>query len=328
MASNLNVSGLAQLNLLSVDTITSLLGATTLGSTLNVIGSATMNNLTVNTSTSLLGPITFNTMTVNTTTSLLGATSMRSTLNVSGVATLSGGLALSGINKNPLDNYTITEQDTAIYYDDISGTFKTVIFPTPTGNFNGKIVVVTNKTSNKVITLSGTGSINNHRLAMGDTVTVMGISGYGWTPIGIYRTVGNVLNVTWIQLTGSDVSMNNTNWADIISTTYSPLSASSTIIIECYIVYTVLGYGADSFISRINVNGNEIVASQQVYDGNVGGGTRSNTLFPLMGRYTNSSTNNITIAPQFKQWGGDDTVVFKFTSFGNGNNIKITEIAR
>jgi hypothetical protein len=51
-----------------------------------------------------------------------------------------------------------------------------------------------------------------------------------------------------------------------------------------------------------------------------------------MGYYTNSSTypniTTLTIAAQFKRWTADDSATFQFTSFGNGNNIKITEISK
>jgi hypothetical protein len=266
---------------------------------------------------------------INTSLSVLGSTSVMSNLNVSGIATLSGGLTLSNVNKNPIDNYTITENDTLIYYDDISGTFKTIIFPSANGNFNGKIIVITNKTSNKLITLSGTGNINNYILTMGDTITVIGISGWGWLPIGFHRSIGQVINVSWVQLSGTDKAMTNASWDDIISTTYTPISVSSTIIIECNLVYTISGSAGDELNSRIYINNStEIGSSKQLFNNASGGGTRGGILFPLSGSYTNSSTNTITIALQFNKVSSDDIVTFHLSTWPNSNNIKITEISR
>jgi hypothetical protein len=130
----------------------------------------------------------------------------------------------------------------------------------------------------------------------------------------------------------SDLNMSATttvgvnSYVRIANLTYSPKSSSSYIWIEFSCVYEIAGAAADDFYSNITVNGTEIVYNRQIWINGSGGGTRSGTLFPLSGRYTNSSTSGIAITVQAARGSSDDNGTFV------GNNVsgfmKIMEIGR
>jgi hypothetical protein len=134
-----------------------------------------------------------------------------------------------------------------------------------------------------------------------------------------------------ILFSASDLSFNsnytnNTNtYTSIVTGTYTPLSTSSYIFFEVYAMYDVGGAAADSFFSQITWNGSEIGVQRQVWANGSGGGTRSGTLFPLVGRVTNGSTTGYGWAVNTRRDSSDDGI----TVYNNsGFYVKITEIAR
>jgi hypothetical protein len=130
----------------------------------------------------------------------------------------------------------------------------------------------------------------------------------------------------------SDLNMSTTttvgvnSYVRIANITYTPKSSSSYIWIEFSCVYEIAGAAADDFYANITVNGTEIVYNRQIWINGSGGGTRSGTLFPISGRYTNSSTSGIGITVQAARGSSDDNGSF----FGaiNSGFMRIMEIGR
>ena len=104
---------------------------------------------------------------------------------------------------------------------------------------------------------------------------------------------------------------------------YTPVSASSFLIVEADAHYWLGGWGVDAWQSRIFVDGSVVSTKTQRFAATEpGGGTRGSTALPIMGRYQNASTaaKNIQVVLD-RSWGNDT---------GNLSNtdrwIKVTEI--
>ena len=83
---------------------------------------------------------------------------------------------------------------------------------------------------------------------------------------------------------------------------------------------------SDDFFSRITVAGSAIVEKNQIFLSALGGGTRSGVIFPISGRYTNTTTSGIAITVQAK-WGTSDDPI---SVYGNSTSgyMRIQEIGR
>jgi hypothetical protein len=82
------------------------------------------------------------------------------------------------------------------------------------------------------------------------------------------------------------------------------------------------GTGNDSYLSRIKVDGTEITYGAQ----STVNGFRTGVLFPLTGRYTNSSTATKTIVVAARRNSADDSITIANSSTSMW--LRITEIAR
>lgn len=165
---------------------------------------------------------------------------------------------------------------------------------------------------------------NNLNLSGSGNVVITG----DVTATGTIRSAaaGQVLNVTMLppNATGN-VSISSTTFTNVAQITYTPVSNNSYILIEYITAYTIPGSNIDEFGSEINVGGTQLTYGYQRFEGAVGGGSRSSTLFPLMARYTNSSTSAITINVNARRISSDDTM----TVYRDASSwFKITEIAR
>jgi hypothetical protein len=156
-------------------------------------------------------------------------------------------------------------------------------------------------------------------------------NGSKWVPINNTYSPGQVIKITMLPYTSigqsTSTTMSSGSFATLASYNYTPASSSSTIIVEYNTPYTDNGYGADLWSSEILVNSTQVSYNQQNWVSNSGGGggTRSGTLFPLMGAYTNSGTTALPILVELQKTSSDDS----FTFSGNtGTWLKITEIAR
>lgn len=142
-----------------------------------------------------------------------------------------------------------------------------------------------------------------------------------------YTAPGTVLNMCVLNYTGanqsSSTTINSSSYQVIATGTYQPVSSNSTVIFEYNTTYSIAGGAADTFYSDIVVNGSEITYGYQNFNNSSGGGTRSGTIFPLIGSYRNTSTTPIIYGIQAKRGSSDDSITV------NGDNstwLKITEI--
>jgi len=144
---------------------------------------------------------------------------------------------------------------------------------------------------------------------------------------------GQIVNVS--MLSSSELSLSeNTNPITVPAATpnysiftydYTPKIATSYIIIEYQTKYTVEGSNGDAINARLNVNGEEISSTYQQWINAQGGGSRSGTIFPIVGRYTNGNTTTKIIGVYIYNNSLDDRV---FVNSDNSTWLKITEIAQ
>ncbi len=154
-------------------------------------------------------------------------------------------------------------------------------------------------------------------------------NGTNWVPINSTYSPGQVIKMTMLPFSSIGQSavtnISASTYTLIASFSYTPSSASSYIIVEYNTVYSNSGSNGDTWQSEITMNGTQIVYGAQGWNNAVGGGTRSGVLFPLMGRYTNSSISAVSIQILATRATSDDTFVF---TGDDGTWLKITEIAR
>jgi len=90
---------------------------------------------------------------------------------------------------------------------------------------------------------------------------------------------------------------------------YTPVSNSSKLYIEFHTTYAISGSGVDDFRSSIVVGSTEITWRDQIWTNATGGGTRSGTIFPIVGVYDNEVTTALIIKIKARQNTANDTLV-------------------
>ena len=115
------------------------------------------------------------------------------------------------------------------------------------------------------------------------------------------------------------------------SCSFTPRSTTSYLVVEMCAKYecTASASGNDDYLSTLTINGpsgTEIGFSYQRFS-LVGGGDRSGVLFPLTGRYTNTSTTAKTICANVRRSTADDNIVFDNDNQGSMTMV-VTEIGR
>ena len=124
------------------------------------------------------------------------------------------------------------------------------------------------------------------------------------------------------------VAVNSYSYTEIGSTSYTPKSSSSYLVLEFNVNYYIdsLTIAEDDFYSQITVDGAEIIFSRQIFQNGEGGGTRSGVLFPLLARFTNSSTTPKIISIKAKRGNTDDALIIIANSVSG--ILRVTEVAR
>jgi len=141
-------------------------------------------------------------------------------------------------------------------------------------------------------------------------------------------TAGQVIKDTMLSNTEVTVSTTtiatSTSDTDFVTYSYTPVSSNSYLVIHYHLANYDFssGTGNDSYISRIKVDGSEITYSTQ----STVNGNRSPVLFPLTGRYTNSSTAAKSIVVACRRNSADDSITI--TNSSTSMWLRITEIAR
>ncbi len=132
------------------------------------------------------------------------------------------------------------------------------------------------------------------------------------------------------MLSASDIgqsagSMSGTTYTTITTYSYTPIYTTSHIVIEYNTRYRINGSGANELGSRIQVNGVTVGTAEQFWQPNTAVAVAAGVIFPLMGRYTNSSTTPITITIQIAVITGSDTLFYENDL---ATWLKISEIGR
>jgi hypothetical protein len=137
---------------------------------------------------------------------------------------------------------------------------------------------------------------------------------------------GQLLNTSIVTSSAGTISSSSTVATSLASVSYTPVHANSTLWIEYHVPYVVDGSGADSFRSQITVDAGEITWRNQQWTASTtgGAGTRSATVFPIAGAYTNANTTAKTIVVGVQRDGSDDTILLNRT----GSVLRIQEYAR
>jgi hypothetical protein len=257
------------------------------------------------------------------------------TLDVGGTLKVSSGLTVNGnittTGTTTLGNGTFTKAGFAtgdILLDNNSTDTPGVLFyyannsnygiDSWNGSFDvlsGQLVRVTNK-------LNETGGAVKMAIDTSGNMVVTGfIKPNAWR-------AGQVVND--IMLSNTEVTISTTTIAtstsdtDFLTYSYTPLSTSSYIVIHYHLASYSFegGTGNDSYFSRIKVDGSEITYSRQ----STVNGNRTGVLFPLTGRYTNSSVTAKSIVVACRRDSADDSITIVNSS--SSMWLRITEIAR
>jgi hypothetical protein len=162
-------------------------------------------------------------------------------------------------------------------------------------------------------------------------VGITGNVAIGGTFIRSQWAIGETIQTAVYNFTdlgmSSTTTISETSFARIGGTTFNPRSSSSFLWIEFNAQYDFNNGGlGDDFWSNITVNGTEIASSNQIFVNSSGGGSRSGILFPLMARFTNSSTAGIAITIQAKRGTADDSIRVYGSSVSG--YMRIQEIGR
>lgn len=131
-----------------------------------------------------------------------------------------------------------------------------------------------------------------------------------------------------VELGQSQVTVNASSTNTIFSFSYTPTHATSYILLEYQSIYSLDGSGADNISAFMYVNDgtdNTISHTYQHWAGGASGGTRSGTIFPIVGRYTNTNKTAKTIRVDvYNNTDSDPAIV----QTNDSTWLKITEIGR
>ena len=138
--------------------------------------------------------------------------------------------------------------------------------------------------------------------------------------------VVNMVVLSNIELNQTDTIIVTGQTTDtVFSYTYTPVIANSYLLIEYQSNYSLGGNGNEIVEAYIYINNNMIGKTTQRWLDEFGGGTRSRTIFPILGRYTNSDITSKQIRVDINANNTDDDVdVYSDISTW----LKITEIGR
>ena len=189
-------------------------------------------------------------------------------------------------------------------------------------------------------TLAGNLSVTSTLASTNTTTGALVVSGGAGIAGNAY--VGGVVSpaawlpgqvIKMVALNNSDLGLttytNSSNvYTQVCSYTYTPLSSSSYLFITFQSKFSINGGGNDSWYSQITVAGTEVGHVYTEYNSSAGAALRTQPLFPLQGRYTNSSTASKTVAVNTHKGflaSDDDTI----TITGDTSTwLTITEFAR
>jgi len=158
-------------------------------------------------------------------------------------------------------------------------------------NPNGGNVGIGNKVASEKLTVSGsihaTGAIRSSN--SGQLINSVFLTE---TDLGVSNTITNA----------------STTETTVASYTYTPISSSSKIYIEFDARASISGTSSDEFDANLYVGNSSLQSNKVLFGAGQGAGGRGNSLFPINGYYTNSSTGNLTITVKMRRISSDDTI--------------------
>jgi len=162
-------------------------------------------------------------------------------------------------------------------------------------------------------------SLNTNSLATGPIVSSDNITADGYIR---GAAIGQLVNT----YTGSGGTGDATGYGQLtlVTVTYTPVQPNVNLIIEYHADYSVAGAGAasgDSFQSTIVVGSSTVASRTQHWGAASGTGTRSGTVFPIVGLYKQTGITPVTINFYVQRTVGDDTI----TVHRDGSVLKISE---
>ena len=188
------------------------------------------------------------------------------------------------------------------------------------------VTYVANPTENAVITSNGVKNVVVAQPGMLYNQVRLDVSG----SVNPTRwTTGQTINTVFLE--AQDISNLNVFVArgihQVAEYMYTPISNNSKIIVEYGAIYDISGWNGDTFESRIEIDNslNVIGKRYQKFADYSGGGTRSSTIFPICGAYTNNAFTRRKIMIMLTN-DSDDPVRLYGASFDA--SMKITEISR
>jgi len=185
---------------------------------------------------------------------------------------------------------------------------------------------VYNSTANAVITSDGTRNKITAQPGLLYNTARLDVSG---SVNPTKWTVGQTINTVF--LTPDEMGQvqaqytNNNSPHTIASYSYTPKSNNSKIIVEYGAYYEIDGFNADIFESQIIIDTNTTIAKRvQRFRNDVGGGTRSCTIFPISGAITNGALDARIISIKLLLTSTDYVQIWRadYDAF-----MKITEIS-
>jgi hypothetical protein len=250
---------------------------------------------------------------------VIGGAGIGKTFNIGGNFNLWNGNFYTGFRSSASSNITYLlpqatpATGTSVLQSDSSGTLTWAPLV-------GSSIASTSSFSN--LSISGNASV-------GQTLTVEDVIVNG--TITTTFEPGDIIKMSAFDATDLSmvsVGVNSYSYTEIGSVTYTPKSSNSYLIFEFNVNYYIdsLTIAEDDFYSQITVDGTEISFSRQIFQNGEGGGTRSGVLFPLLARYTNSSTSSKIISIKAKRGNTDDALVIIANNVSG--ILRVTEVAR
>ena len=235
---------------------------------------------------------------------------------------ISGSLTVGNITSTPS-----TENTLNIYPSPAGGTGEggQILLAASGGLYSSASMI--DNFQNQLRILRGTNTGGSTTQLIGLNLQTGNLSVAGIVSPGAW-SAGQVIKDTILSNTEVTISTTtiatSTSDTDFLTYSYTPVSSTSYLVIHYHLASYDFsaGTGNDSYFSRIKVNDTEIVFGAQ----STVNGFRTGVLFPLTGRYTNSSTAAKTITVAARRNSADDsiTIVNSSTSMW----LRITEIGR
>ena len=252
-------------------------------------------------------------------------------LDVSGNADVSGDLHVTG-DADVTGNSDVSGKFHVEGNADVSGNLNVLGNSKVTGNsdVSGKLHVVGNADVSGNLNVLGNSNVSGNSEVTGNLQVAGNVLSYG-TIQALQFLPGQVVNIAMLSsadLSQSQITIGSGQTLTVFSFSYTPKILNSYLLFEYQTIYIVGGSSNDEIVAYMNVvdtGDNRIASTYQRWTSAGGGGTRSGTMFPIVGRYTNATVGAKTVRVDvFNNTDTDNVIV----QSNNSTWLKITEIGR